>query len=299
MQQILIAEDSLVQRARCRDLLSTAGFEVHEAPDGRTALDLCRIIRPDLLLLDLELPRLNGREVLERLRADERIGRIPVLVLTADERESTVATVFDAGADDYVAKPPRPRELIARVNRILHDKAGLDQLRESNRLLTTAAEIDMLTGLPNRRASAGALAAAAESARDSDRPLSVALIDVDHFKRINDTYGHDAGDEILRMVADRLRLGGRPVDLIGRWGGEEFIAVLPGAGPDRAASSAEALRRACAEADLVLGDQRLVVTVSIGWASGRATPAKELVSLADLALYEAKAAGRNRVCAAA
>jgi diguanylate cyclase (GGDEF)-like protein len=295
---VLIAEDSITQRARCRDLLNDAGFEVHEAPDGRTALDLCRIIRPDLLLLDLELPQLDGRQVLARLRADGRIGRTPVLVLTADERETTVAAVFDAGADDFVAKPPRPMELVARVNRILHDKADLDDLRERNRLLSAAAEIDVLTGLPNRRASAGALAIAAERARDSDQPLTVALIDVDHFKRVNDTYGHDAGDEVLRIVAERLRLTGRTVDLIGRWGGEEFIAVLPETGPKRAAASAETLRRACAEADLALGEHRLRVTVSVGWASATATPAKELVTLADLALYQAKASGRNCVCAA-
>jgi diguanylate cyclase (GGDEF)-like protein len=274
------------------------GLEVYEAADGRTALNLCRIVRPDLVVLDLQLPELDGQQVLRRLRADHRIGGTPVLVLTTDEREQTVAAVFEAGADDFVTKPPRSTELLARVNRILHDKAGLEDLRERNRLLTAAAEIDVLTGLPNRRASAEALAEAAEHARGSQRPLTVALIDVDYFKRVNDTYGHDGGDQVLRHIAARLRQGGRQIDVIGRWGGEEFIAVFPDTGPQQAVASAEVLRRVCSDDEVWLGDRRVTVTVSVGWASATETPAAELVTLADAALYRAKASGRNRVCAA-
>jgi two-component system cell cycle response regulator len=293
--RVLIAEDSPMQRACVADLLRTEGLEVHEAPDGRIALDLCRILRPDLLLLDLDLPRLMGAQVLARVRADRHIRATPVVVLTADERESTVSAAFDAGASDFVAKPARPAELVARVRRALREKATLEQLLERNRVLAEAAEIDALTGLPNRRSSAEALAIAAARARDSGRPLAVALVDIDHFKSINDTYGHSVGDRVLCVVAGRLSDGRRAVDVVGRWGGEEFIAVLPDAEPDVAAAAAEAMREVNALQAVSVGGDAVAVTVSIGWACGSGTAPEQLVELADLALYAAKESGRNCV----
>ena len=297
--RVLVAEDSRSQRAYFADLLRTEGLEVHEAQDGRVALDLCRIIRPDLLILDLGLPRLSGEEVLARLRADRKIGTTPVVVLTADEREATVSAVLDAGATDFLAKPVRPAELLARVRRVLREHASLDRLVERNRVLAEAAEIDALTGLPNRRASAEALSAASALAREAGRPLAVAIVDVDHFKSVNDRYGHAAGDQVLCAIAGRLSDHVRTMDLVGRWGGEEFIAVLPDAGPDVAAVAAEALRDAGAVQAVELGEDLVTVTVSVGWACGSGAAPEQLVELADVALYEAKANGRNCVRAAA
>lgn len=296
--RVLVAEDSGLQRARCADLLRAEGLEVHEAADGRVALDLCRIMRPDLLILDLGLPRLSGEEVLARLRADRRIGATPVLVLTADGRDQTAMAALDGGATDFVVKPARPGELLARVRRALREKLEADQLRERNRILAEAAQIDALTGLPNRRASAEALAEAAARAQTGSRPLAVALVDVDHFKAINDRYGHTTGDHVLCAVAGRLRDQVRPVDTLGRWGGEEFIAVLPDAGPDIAAAAAEALRDASAAQAVTLEPEPVKVTVSVGWACGSEIAPERLIELADIALYDAKAGGRNCVRAA-
>ena len=296
--RVLVAEDSRTQRAYFVDLLRAEGLDVHEAEDGRVALDLCRIIRPDLLILDLELPRLSGEQVLARLRADRKIRATPVVVLTADEREATVAAVLDAGATDFLAKPVRPTELVARVRRVLREGANLDQLSERNRVLAEAAEIDALTGLPNRRASAEALAAAASLARESGRSFAVAIVDIDHFKSVNDRFGHAAGDHVLCAIAGRLSDHSRRVDFVGRWGGEEFIAVLPDAGPEVAAAAAEALRDAGAVQAVELGADRVTVTVSVGWACASGTPPEQLVELADVALYQAKASGRNCVRAA-
>ncbi len=179
---------------------------------------------------------------------------------------------------------------------MLREHADLDRLIKRNRVLAQAAEIDALTGLPNRRASASALSAAAAAARESGRPLAVAIVDVDHFKSVNDRHGHAAGDQVLCAIAGRLSDHARTVDVVGRWGGKEFIAVLPDAGPDVAAAAA--LRDASAIQAVELGEALVAVTVSVGWACGTGAAPDQLVELADVALYEAKASGRNCVRAA-
>jgi two-component system cell cycle response regulator len=295
---VLVAEDSRSQRALVVGLLRSEGLEVHEAADGRVALDLCRIARPDLLLLDLTLPLLQGWEVLARVRSDSKLRTMPIIVMTADTRRDTVTAVLDAGATDYVAKPAQADELLARVRRVLREKARLDQLVDRNRVLSQAAELDALTGLPNRRACADTLTLATGLAEEQRRPLSVVLVDVDHFKAINDSYGHPVGDEVLRVLALRFSERMHSVELIGRWGGEEFLAVLPDAGPSRAAEAAEALRSAGANQPVVIDGLTVSVTVSVGWASGSDIAPDRLVELADAALYQAKKGGRNRVRAA-
>jgi two-component system, cell cycle response regulator len=291
--RVLVAEDSRSQRSYFVDLLREEGFEVHEAEDGRVALDLCRMIHPDLLILDLELPRLKGSQVLSRLRADRKVSATQVLVLTADEHEGTLAALLDAA--DFVTKPARPAELLARVRRALREKAELDLLAEHNHTLTEVASSDPLTGLPNRRGSAKALAMAVAETRTSGLPLAVVILDVDEFKLINDTRGHGVGDQVLRAVAGRLSDRSRSGDTVGRWGGDEFIAVLPDARPDVAANEADALREAVGGRTIGVGDDSVIVTVSAGWASSRAATAEELLASADQALYEAKGNGRDCV----
>jgi diguanylate cyclase (GGDEF)-like protein len=293
--RLLVAEDSRSQRAYVADLLRREGFDVHEAEDGRVALDLCRIIRPDLVILDLEMPRLNGADVLARLRGDRKINSIPVLVLTADEREATVAEALDAGANDFVIKPARPVELLARVRRALREKAAVEELIERNQALVNAATDDALTGLPNRRASAQALAAALSQARASRLPLTVVIVGIDELNLINETRGSAVGDQVLCAVAGRLTDRTRPEDTIGRWSGDEFIAILSDAGPDVATNEADALREAVGGRPINIGDDSLVVTVSAGWASSVDAAAEDLVATANDGLHEAKASGRDCV----
>jgi two-component system, cell cycle response regulator len=297
--RILVAEDSRTQRAMVVRWLRGEGLDVHEAGDGRVALDLCRITRPDLLLLDLSLPRLQGWEVLARVRTDRNLKTMPVIVMTADAQQDTVTAALDAGATDFVPKPAKAEELLARIRRALRDKGRLDLLVNRNRVLSEAAGLDGLTGLPNRRASAEALTLAAERAQESGLPLAVALVDVDHFKAINDTHGHPAGDEVLRTLAARFTARLRSIDLVGRWGGEEFLAVLVDTGDGRGAEAAEALRAAGASQPVAIGRLSLPVTVSVGWASALGLAPDPLIDLADRALYEAKASGRNCVRPAA
>jgi diguanylate cyclase (GGDEF)-like protein len=249
-------------------------------------------------MLDLNMPELTGGQVLKRVRADHVIGATPVLVFTSDDRATTACDVLDGGATDFVPKSVRPGELLARVRRALREKARVDDLVERNRALAEMADVDALTGLPNRRASGDALAQGAAKALESGGQLTVALVDIDHFKAINDTYGHSAGDQVLSVVAARLRAEVGSADLVGRWGGEEFIAVLPGANRASAAATAEALRAANAGQAIEVGLHMIAVTVSIGWASASGAMPDLLVELADAALYRAKADGRNRVRAA-
>jgi diguanylate cyclase (GGDEF)-like protein len=299
LKRVLLAEDSRSQRAIVAGLLREEGLKVDEASDGRMALDLFRIARPDLVLLDIGLPGLDGWAVLDRIRADRKRSGTAVLMMTADLDEATALRALESGATDFVTKPIRQVELIARVRRALREQAAREALVARNRLLHQAAAIDALTGLPNRRASAEALAEVAAASLSTGGSLAVALIDVDHFKLVNDRYGHDAGDQVLCAIAGRLSDRARPRDIVGRWGGEEFIAVLPATSRDLGHAAAERLRTAAAAGPVLLDRHAIDVTVSVGWAFGTGEAPDELVKLADAALYAAKDSGRNCVRAAA
>jgi diguanylate cyclase (GGDEF)-like protein len=296
---ILIADDSMVVRAVLRAHLEEVGYTVLEADGGPAALDQCRRSAPDVILLDIEMPGQDGYEVLAELKADAELQDIPVVFLTSRTGMEDVVAGLDGGAHDYLKKPFEPPELVARVAAAVHVKKLQDQLRERNVELDRVSRTDALTGLHNRRHLEEELERQHGIARRHDDPLCLLLLDIDHFKNVNDTYGHPAGDLVLREFALRLSGQIRLEDVAGRWGGEEFLVILPRTDLVGALGVGDRIRLATARTPVVAAGQDILVTVSGGCALGPAAGPDELVAQVDLRLYEAKATGRNRIVAAA
>lgn len=298
MQQgrILVADDSTAVRTILRRRLVAAGYDVVEAGNGEEAVRHARACLPDLVLLDVEMPVLDGFQVMSVLRADSALRDVPVIFLSSRVETSELVEGLDLGAFDYVKKPCDVGELVARVRAGLRWKARADELHRLAQDLGTLGSTDVLTGLPNRRALQGRLAVLVDEARARQESLVVAIVDVDHFKRVNDEQGHPVGDAVLQSVAHRLRSAVRPGQVLGRWGGEEFLALSPTLTDDAALRFGDRLRALVGWEPVPLEDGRtLPVTVSVGLASGVPGDADGLVALADAALYRAKQGGRNRV----
>jgi two-component system cell cycle response regulator len=295
---ILLAEDSMVIRAVVRSQLEDEGYRVIEAADGENALTQCAATRPDAVLLDIEMPGLDGHEVLARLKADPSVADIPVVFLTG--RTGTVDMVqgLRAGAHDYLKKPFEQAELIARVGAAVRVKRLQDELRERNAELDTLSRTDPLTGTYNRRHMDAELARLTSSARWHGQTHSVIMLDIDHFKLVNDGEGHPGGDVVLRIFADRVKSAVRTEDIVGRWGGEEFLVILPLTDIDGAMRLGERIRELVADEPVPVGDHGRAVTVSAGCAAASGHDMRDLVRRADAALYAAKAGGRNRVIGA-
>ena len=285
---VMVAEDSLVIRSLLQRQLEESGYAVTPAVDGEEALRLCRERPPDVVLLDVEMPKLDGYGVLAALREDPLLAEIPVVFLTARATTEDVVEGLRLGAHDYLRKPFEPAELLARVSAAVRVKELQDRLRSMSRT-------DALTGLANRRHLQEHLLGASASTERHNMVLGLLMIDVDHFKSVNDTYGHDSGDVVLRVVAERVSAGCRVEDFVGRWGGEEFLVIAPLTDAEGLSMLGDRIRETIArgEVELPTGD-RLTVTASIGGAAGRGDP-DSLLRAADAALYEAKDAGRNRV----
>jgi len=298
---VLVAEDNPVFQAMLRSMLTKWGYDVTLARDGNEAW---RLLQPEgaprLAILDWMMPGIDGVEVCRRVRAASREPYQYILLLTGRTNSDDLVEGMEAGADDYITKPFKAHELRVRLRagrRILDLQEELLSAREA---LRDQATHDGLTGLLNRTSIVETLRIEAERAGRERRPLALIMVDLDHFKRINDTHGHLAGDDVLREAARRMKRACRSYDAIGRYGGEEFLAVLPGS--DRAASQAQAerLRMALASEPFAAAGASLSVTCSIGVA-WREYPqpchTEAFVREADEALYAAKDQGRNRVVA--
>ncbi len=295
LPRVLVVEDNDLERLLIRHRLRPDCVELIEAADGASGLALARSCLPDLILLDLDLPDLSGFEVIHQLKEDPATRSIPVIFVSAFGTTDVKVRALDLGAIDFVTKPFDPAELKARLRVSL-------RLRFQQDLLEKRAHLDALTGLANRMALRERLDADWASCRRRSAPLSLLIVDVDHFKRINDRFGHASGDEALRRVADALRAVARAGDLVARYGGEEFVLLAPdcdllgGLGlAERAREQVEALR-------LAFDATPLVLTASVGVATAASAspddPEPEaLFDRADRALYEAKSSGRNAVWA--
>jgi two-component system cell cycle response regulator len=297
--KILAAEDNLVFQSMLRTMLTKWGYDVTIARNGVEAWQALQSEdSPRLAILDWMMPGMDGVEVCRRVRAADREPYIYILLLTGRTDSQDLVEGMDAGADDYITKPFNAHELRVRLRagrRILDLQEELLQAREA---LREQATHDSLTGLLNRASILETLHNDLSRARRESQPVALLMVDLDRFKLINDTCGHLAGDAVLRESAHRMKSAIRRYDAIGRYGGEEFLIVLPGCGVDAARVQAERVRRAVATGPFAAGAQSLTVTCSIG-VSCRTRPSltdvDSLVREADLALYGAKDRGRNRV----
>jgi two-component system cell cycle response regulator len=294
---VLVADDSRVVRSLLRRQLEEQGHDVIEAVDGFDALERCEASLPDVVLLDIEMPNLDGHEVLERLRQIPTCVDIPVVFLTARTTTEDVVEGLRLGAHDYLRKPFEPSELLARVSGAVRVKRLQDELRQRNAELDAISRMDVVTGLPNRRHLLEHLHAESAAATRRGERFGVLMIDVDHFKKVNDRYGHESGDVVLRIIGERLGAACRIEDVAGRWGGEEFVIVAPATGLEDALLLAERARVSVGDTLIPIGSGAITVTVSIGVVAG-ADDIDELLRQADTALYEAKQSGRNCVIAA-
>jgi len=269
-------------------------YDVRTAPDGRAALEIARVDPPDLVLMDLFMPRLDGLQALERLRADPATENIPVIFLSARADDAVKAKTLDLGAADYLQKPFSDRELRARLEKTL-------RLTRTQTALRELAQTDPLTGLANLRAFRERLEAEGKRARRYRTPLTCVMADMDHLKPVNDQLGHAAGDRAIAAVAAVIRAELRETDFGARYGGDEFVVLLPHTTAEEGRVFAE---RACARlraTPLEISGRRIPLGASFGVAclSGEDDlPADTVVRAADVALYRAKRAGRGRVSVA-
>lgn len=297
--RILVVDDNQDNVEIIATRLRFRGYEILEASDGNQALSLLRDKPPDLILLDVMLPDIDGYEISRRIKGDETLPFIPIILVTARDSTQDKVAGLDAGADDYLTKPINFPELEARVRSMLRIKRLQDELEEKNRELERLSISDGLTGLFNHRHIHGLLDEEFERANRSGDPLTVAMFDLDHFKSVNDNYGHQAGDRVLQQFADILRNTARDIDRIGRYGGEEFMVILPETELAQGAVFVERVRREVARHAFHIGrEEPLRMTVSAGVATHPSEfvgSPETLVRLADEALYAAKAGGRNRV----
>ncbi|ANQ84612.1 response regulator [Azoarcus olearius] len=310
MRVLVVDDEASIRKLMCA-VLEEAGHTVFEAENGRIGLERALDIQPHMMVLDWVMPEMEGLELVRALRAT-KIGRsIYILLLTNVEDDERLIEAFEVGADDFVTKPVKPRVLAARMRagqRVVRLQQELERDREeirhfaaelaiTNRRLQEAALTDALTGFPNRRYAIDRMQQEWTAAKRNGRPLSCMIIDLDGFKQINDTYGHDVGDMVLRQSADALRLALRGQDVICRTGGDEFLVICPDTDLAQGLSCAERLRAAVDALAIVTGADTLGLTISIGVAVRDDSMADldALMKRADQGAYLAKQRGRNCV----
>ena len=310
--RVLVVDDSEAQRLILLKQVRALGFDAVVADDGADALTKLDQYRPHIILTDWVMPNMDGIDLCRLARASARGRLLYIILLTAFGDDDRLVEAFESGADDFVNKPVNVRELEARLRaakRIISLQTELrrkiESLRELNTELTDAnrrlfdfAHHDALTGLPNRRLMVERLQQAWSEYQRRGKSFAVAVLDLDHFKRVNDELGHDAGDQVLARIARVLRRQIRAEDTVARFGGEEFLILMPETDIQAAVQLAERVRTAIEREQFVGGGRGWSVTASVGVAAANASTKSrdELLKGADEALYEAKGAGRNRVC---
>lgn len=266
--RILVVDDSPDNVEIIATRLRFRGYNILEATGGEEALKLVRESPPDLVLLDVMLPGMDGYEVARRIKTDASLPFIPIILVTARDSTQDKVAGLDAGADDYLTKPINFPELEARVRSMLRIKQLQDDVEEKNQELEQLSISDGLTGLFNHRHMHGVLHEEFERSKRTEESLSVVMFDLDHFKEVNDNYGHPVGDRVLQELATILRDTAREIDKLGRYGGEEFMAILPDTGPHSAVTFAERVRTRVEDHAFAVGPtEALDMTLSAGVAT--------------------------------
>jgi diguanylate cyclase (GGDEF)-like protein len=296
---VLVAEDNPIFQSMLKSMLTKWGYAARMVPNGLEAWEAMQAAdAPRLAVLDWMMPYMDGVEVCRRIRAVAREPYVYVLLLTARTESQDLVEGMEAGADDYLTKPFNAQELRVRLRagrRILDLQ---EQLMEAREALRVQATHDALTGLINRGRVLEILQTEIARSERELRPLAVLMVDLDHFKRVNDSHGHQTGDAFLREASRRMTAATRQYDSPGRYGGEEFLIVLPGCDARAGRAQAERIREAFACQPFDTGGELLTMTCSIGVSSRTAcvdVDANRLIHEADEALYAAKRDGRNRV----
>ncbi len=295
--RIVVADDSAIYRKLVEDTLAHEQYAVVSGKNGREAIDLVAAHQPAVVITDWEMPDITGLQLCEQIRRD-RDSYTYIILLTSNDEKDQIIKGLAAGADDYLTKPFHPGELLARVvvgRRIaeLHR-----QIQAKNSLLEELTLTDSLTGLPNRRAIEYWASRELKGAARHGFAFWIVMADLDHFKKINDSYGHDAGDLVLQKFAELLKANTRSSNICGRIGGEEFVLVLSHIGKEDVLTAIERIRRQLEAERFAIGADVASVTASFGisgFQGSRAPQFKDLLRSADTALYAAKHGGRNRI----
>ena len=295
--RILVVEDKEFEKKKITDVLSSDLNIIVPVDDGLKAMETIANQEFDILMVSLNLQNEDGLRLCSHLRSNERTRSVPIVMIAEDADMPRVAHGLEIGAHDYILRPLEKNELLARVRTQIRRKRFQERLRSTYEISLSMALTDSLTGLYNRRYLEVHLEKLIENNAKSKKALGVIMMDIDHFKAVNDTHGHNVGDEILKVFADRIKDNLRSFDLVARLGGEEFVAILPDVSPERAYMVAERLRRSIAEDPIICSAEggSLSITTSVGGAivnrGGHSIPA--ILERADKCLYEAKHGGRN------
>lgn len=309
--RVLVAENDRAMRSLMEQWLNVAGHHVYPAQDGLEVLKTAELNRPQAVIADWHMPKMDGVSLCRELRRMPQHRNTYLIVVTADSTPDSLVEAFEAGADDYLVKPLVPKLFFARLRAAqrvvqLQEELAFDreqmvrfsnELSVANKRLQQQALTDALTGLPNRRAAMERLEQEWALTRRGGRALSCMMLDIDHFKGINDRYGHQLGDEALKKAAEALRRTARAQDVVCRYGGEEFLVICPDTGADAAYQAAERMRVSVETLRLSTHDgQPVALTISIGVADhvDEMSDLEQLLKRADDNLYLAKTQGRNR-----
>ncbi len=301
--KILLVEDSKAQAELVRNFLEKTGYEVIWAENGKSAIKTAKTMSVDIILMDLMLPDISGNEVCRWLKLNDNTRGIPIIMLTAKDAITDKVAGLEAGADDYLPKPYNEIELNARIYASLRTKALQDELRQKNhqledllRQVEIMAITDQLTGIYNRRRLETVLEKEFRRTIRYKTPLSCLMIDIDHFKRINDKFGHHTGDMVIKETAQIIIECARDIDTVARWGGEEFLALFPQTKKEDALIPASRILTAVSGHKFTaIHDEQITISIGIASAPDPSIDTEEkLIHASDMALYEAKKKGRNR-----